>query len=56
LGGKNGRMKKKKILAAELDAEWLQLIEEAKKIGLNIEEIRDFISNNQNNLTVGDNC
>jgi DNA-binding transcriptional MerR regulator len=28
----------------ELDQEWLDLINEAKKLGLSIEEIRDFLS------------
>ncbi|WP_141561147.1 MULTISPECIES: anti-repressor SinI family protein [unclassified Bacillus (in: firmicutes)] len=29
----------------ELDSEWLDLINEAKNLGLSIDEIRDFISN-----------
>lgn len=39
-------MTDKRLLAIELDAEWLQLIREAKKLGLNIEEVRKFIHNN----------
>lgn len=33
------------ISEAELDQEWLSLIAEAKKAGLTIAEIRDFLTN-----------
>lgn len=41
-----------KLWAVELDIEWLQLIKEAKNLGLNIEEIRKFICNNQNEFPI----
>lgn len=33
-----------KLFVEELDTEWVQLIMEAKKIGLDIQEVRNFIS------------
>lgn len=35
----------------KLDQEWVELIKEALQLGLTREEIRDFLSNQQNNIT-----
>lgn len=37
------KMEREKIV---IDEEWLELIREAKVIGLSIEEIRDFLNQN----------
>jgi len=34
-----------KIVVEELDTEWIQLMKEAKKIGLDIKDVRNFINN-----------
>jgi DNA-binding transcriptional MerR regulator len=44
-GGKN--LIKEKAIFEELDTEWMKLILEALEMGLNKEEIRDFLNNNQ---------
>lgn len=36
-----------KVTVREMDAEWLELIIEAKKMGLKKEEIRDFFENSE---------
>ncbi|MFC7372386.1 anti-repressor SinI family protein [Fictibacillus iocasae] len=33
------------LLADQLDGEWVELVMEAKELGLNIEEVRQFIQN-----------
>lgn len=38
----------------EIDKEWLLLMEEAKKIGLSIQEVQSFITTNSN-LTSNEN-
>jgi antagonist of SinR len=37
----------KNIKVEEIDLEWLQLIMEAKNLGLQKEEIREFLHNNR---------
>ncbi|MCT2343750.1 anti-repressor SinI family protein [Niallia taxi] len=34
-----------KLVVEELDTEWIQLMKEAKKIGLDIKDVRNFINN-----------
>ncbi|RVT59190.1 DNA-binding anti-repressor SinI [Niallia taxi] len=34
-----------KVVVEELDTEWIQLMKEAKKIGLDIKDVRNFINN-----------
>lgn len=41
-GGKN--LIKEKAIVEELDAEWMKLILEALEMGLNKEEIREFLN------------
>lgn len=36
-----------RLLTQELDAEWVNLIQEAKEMELSIEEIREFLVNKQ---------
>ena len=31
------------LFKEELDAEWIQLISEAKNLGMNLQEVREFI-------------
>ncbi|MDK8641437.1 anti-repressor SinI family protein [Niallia taxi] len=38
-------MIEEKIVVEELDTEWIQLMKEAKKIGLDIKDVRNFINN-----------
>ncbi|WP_309144693.1 anti-repressor SinI family protein [Bacillus sp. EB600] len=33
-------------ISKDMDAEWLELILEAKKIGITIEEVREFLDQN----------
>ncbi|MCM3217368.1 anti-repressor SinI family protein [Niallia taxi] len=33
------------MVVEELDTEWIQLMKEAKKIGLDIKDVRNFINN-----------
>ena len=40
-------MAEKNIKVEEIDLEWLQLIMEAKNLGLQKEEIREFLHNNR---------
>ncbi|KAF0820621.1 MULTISPECIES: anti-repressor SinI family protein [unclassified Cytobacillus] len=40
-------MAEKNIKVEEVDLEWLQLIMEAKNLGLQKEEIREFLHNNR---------
>ena len=35
------------LLTQELDEEWVNLIGEAKEMGLSIEEIKEFLANKQ---------
>lgn len=37
-------------LDKDIDQEWLVLIEEAKKIGISIQEVRKFLTNNSINI------
>jgi len=34
-----------KLMVEELDTEWIQLMKEAKSIGLDIQDVRNFIHN-----------
>jgi len=34
-----------KLMVEELDTEWIQLIKEAKSIGLEVQDVRNFIHN-----------
>lgn len=38
-------MIEEKIMVEELDTEWIQLMKEAKSIGLEIQDVRNFIHN-----------
>ncbi|WP_375545208.1 MULTISPECIES: anti-repressor SinI family protein [Niallia] len=38
-------MIEEKLVVEELDTEWIQLMKEAKKIGLDIKDVRNFINN-----------
>ncbi|WP_328590386.1 anti-repressor SinI family protein [Niallia taxi] len=38
-------MIEEKVVVEELDTEWIQLMKEAKKIGLDIKDVRNFINN-----------
>lgn len=44
-GGKN--LTEQNVKVEEIDLEWLQLIMEAKNLGLQKEEIREFLHNNR---------
>ncbi|MGP7818284.1 anti-repressor SinI family protein [Niallia sp. 01092] len=41
-----------KLLKEELDTDWIQLIMEAKKLGMDIQEVRNFIRNNLNDCLI----
>lgn len=38
------------LFIEELDSEWVQLINEAKNIGMNLQEIREFLRSEKNYL------
>ncbi|MEK4666300.1 MULTISPECIES: anti-repressor SinI family protein [Bacillaceae] len=38
-------MIEEKLMVEELDTEWIQLMKEAKSIGLDIQDVRNFIHN-----------
>ncbi len=38
-------MIEEKLMVEELDTEWIQLMKEAKSIGLEIQDVRNFIHN-----------
>ncbi|WP_445489876.1 anti-repressor SinI family protein [Niallia sp. 03133] len=41
-----------KLLKDELDTDWVQLMLEAKKIGLDIQDVRNFIRSNLNGYLI----
>lgn len=41
-------MIKEQVVFEQLDAEWMQLIMEALEMGINKEEIREFLSQSKN--------
>lgn len=47
-------MKDIEIKEQELDLEWIQLIQEARNLGIEIEEIREFLSSHKD--TEQNNC
>lgn len=38
------------LFTEELDSEWVQLINEAKNIGMNLQEIREFLQSGKDYL------
>jgi DNA-binding transcriptional MerR regulator len=38
------------LFIEELDSEWIQLINEAKNIGMNLQDIREFLRNGKDYL------
>ncbi|WP_400245520.1 anti-repressor SinI family protein [Niallia sp. JL1B1071] len=41
------------LFTEELDSEWIQLINEAKNIGMNLQEVREFLRNEKDYLIQG---
>lgn len=42
------KLGEKEDMQKKIDAEWVNLILEAKSVGVSIQEVRDFIQNEQN--------
>ncbi|MGV3240441.1 anti-repressor SinI family protein, partial [Streptococcus hyovaginalis] len=49
LGGKNSVINSQ-IFTEELYSEWIQLINEAKNIGMNLQEVREFLRSEKDYL------
>jgi len=41
------------LFTEELDSEWIQLINEAKDIGMNLQEVREFLRSEKDYLIQG---
>ncbi|MBZ9535026.1 anti-repressor SinI family protein [Cytobacillus oceanisediminis] len=41
------------LFTEELDSEWIQLINEAKDIGMNLQEVREFLRSEKDHLIQG---